>query len=364
MNPAAASTSSQWACDTEWEGVRDICKRCNRDFCLVALHDYDTGFCKSPMCIDCAYRPCPECGKQHILYIRDSGGHPNANASQKLLVLFDLSGVLCWSPRDGNKLDTPLSPIERPMGKRGHPSWLYLRPGVADLLTFLERQTDHALLEWGIYTTRNFDNALIDIQLLLSHSHRSLDKHQCKRLSFQSRGEKSDDDSAEVGKSKGPAEFHKLHYCRRGRERFLWYFTQEDCEPDFGCSSVYKNTGDRKHVFSTDVAVKAGRKPDSIRYVAGNESKFKLLNQTQCILVEDFTDDAVRSPEYSDNAFAEVLNQINQHEVSVFAKKSKNDKEYFSRRQETIHAAVMSQWEPIIAKIVLSFLEKSKGYKH
>ena len=318
------------------------------------------------------YRPCPECGLKHQM--TDPGPHPedaakdrlhtilgpDAKASQKLLVLFDLSGVLCWTPRDGKKLESPLSPIKRPEGPRGHKSWLYLRPGLADLLRLLERQSANALLEWGFYTTRNFQNALIDIRLLLSHCHRSLDEDQCKRLSFQSRGEKSDD----VGKSKGPAEFHKLKYCCRGRERFFWCFTQEDCEADVGSSSVYENTGDRRHVFSPDVAVKAGRKRNAVLYVAGNESKFKLLKQTQCILVEDFTDDAVGSPNFSDNAFAEVLNQINQHEVSVFAKKSQNDAEYFNRRQEIIRAFLTSQCKPIIVQAVLSYLGKSKGYKH
>ncbi|CAE7407403.1 unnamed protein product [Symbiodinium natans] len=287
--PPAASASSHMVCVTErGEGAQGMCGICSRDFFLTELLGVRT--CPRLLCIDCTlHLPCPECGRKHE--IRDPGPHlkdlgkdrlhiivsrrsPDANASQKLLVLFDLSGVLCWSPRDGKKLEQAASrPVERPKGKNEKTSWLYFRPGLQELLTFLERQFDHALLEFGIYSTRIFANAGVDLRLILSHCLREVDEEELSAQSRKEARDKTPDDSDDV--------FHKVRYRSRGRERFLWFFTQEDCEADPGNSAIYPNTGDRSYVFSTDVAAKAGRTSDALLYVAGNQRKFTLLKQEQ-----------------------------------------------------------------------------------
>ena len=285
-------------------------------------------------CVDCANSfECRQCGRkqtiQHAVLREQDVVHPKLKPlykqapSQKMLVLFDLNGVLCWCPRDGKTVENAaIEAVVRPAGARGHPSYLYFRPGLRELWAFLKRQEELNVLQMGIYTTLNRDNACTVTELLLNH------------LGCQDWALPKDSQPESHSESESHSEFEKHSVTFRnvdGHRRKLWFFSQEDCEPDTeDQSAIFQNTKDRKQVFSPDVAAKAGLESmKNVLIVAGSKSKLKHIEPESQVLVTDFTDNEVRAG--SIYTFDSVCSRISELESELMTGK-RRCRAYLNRR--------------------------------
>ena len=261
--------------------------------------------CGLRCCEDCRRNKpmCPQC-LQFIPAQEKTAAQQTPNG--QLTVLLDLNGVLECEPRRHEQcLDCPLStrfcapseadaktehdpsssmlahcvpleapfaqcrfdPVKKPAGYNNIPSWLYVRPGTASLIEFLRTQER---LQWGICSTMTAKNALASFKALMNHLGyevtTTLDEHR-------------------------PGEHAHIpgHQCSfRGQDGFeqkVWFFTQEDCEPDDHI--IYPN-GNKGSLPSPDVVAKVlAAEPGVVVFVLPNARKSTLVH-AHTLLVPDY----------------------------------------------------------------------------
>ena len=296
-NTAEGSTEKDPLPDIDTE----VCQVCRGH----GLSEMSPACCGLRCCEDCRRNKpmCPQC-LQFIPAQEKTAAQPGPHG--QVTVLLDLNGVLECEPRRHEQcLDCPLStrfcapseadaktehdpsssmlahcvpleapfaqcrfdPVKKPAGYNNIPSWLYVRPGTASLIEFLRTEER---LQWGICSTMTAKNALASFKALMNHLGyevtTTLDEHR-------------------------PGEHAHIpgHQCSfRGQDVFeqkVWFFTQEDCEPDG--HTIYPN-GNKGSLPSPDVVAKVlAAEPGVVAFVLPNARKSTLVH-AHTLLVPDY----------------------------------------------------------------------------